>query len=168
MLVPRTPDERLAHLEGYPFSPHCLEADGGRLRYVDEGTAQAPVVWLQHGEPSWSYDFRRVVRVLVGAGYRVIAPDLVGFGRSDKPVLEDAHICGYRVRTLETMIAPTALVGAVRIESRPRSLPLDADLTIRPSWPVWATVHLLTGRRVSLASEQLSGRPERLSGRMAP
>jgi haloalkane dehalogenase len=86
----RTPDDRFADLPGYPFAPHYVEvADGagGRLRvhHLDEGPAGGPVVLLLHGEPSWSYLYRTMIPVLVGAGLRCVAPDLVGFGRSDKP-----------------------------------------------------------------------------------
>jgi haloalkane dehalogenase len=86
----RTPDERFDNLPGYPFAPHYLEVesgDGGSLRvhYVDEGPRDAPPVLLMHGEPSWSYLYRKMIPILAVAGHRVIAPDLVGFGRSDKP-----------------------------------------------------------------------------------
>jgi haloalkane dehalogenase len=86
----RTPDDRFENLSGYPFEPHYAEIDdldGGTLRvhYLDEGPADAAPVLLMHGEPSWSYLYRHMVPVLVAAGHRVIAPDLVGFGRSDKP-----------------------------------------------------------------------------------
>jgi haloalkane dehalogenase len=90
MDVYRTPDDRFANLPGYPFAPHYAEVpsgDGGRLRvhYLDEGPGAAPVVLLMHGEPSWSYLYRTMIPVLVDAGLRCVAPDLVGFGRSDKP-----------------------------------------------------------------------------------
>jgi haloalkane dehalogenase len=86
----RTPDDRFAGLAGYPFEPHYaeiddLEGDTLRVHYLDEGPADAAPVLLMHGEPSWSYLYRHMVPVLVAAGHRVIAPDLVGFGRSDKP-----------------------------------------------------------------------------------
>ena len=92
----RTPDERftgLASLEGsarYAFEPHYLEVpdgDGGRLRvhHLDEGPRDGRVVLCLHGEPSWSYLYRHMIPLFVAAGHRVIAPDLVGFGRSDKP-----------------------------------------------------------------------------------
>ncbi len=88
----RTPDARFAALPGYPFAPHYLEIDdgeGGRLRihYLDEGPRGATPVLLLHGEPSWSYLYRKMIPGLVERGYRVLAPDLVGFGRSDKPTL---------------------------------------------------------------------------------
>jgi len=87
----RTPDECFADLPGYPFEPHYVEvpsADGGRLRvhYLDEGNPDGRVVLLLHGEPSWSFLYRTMIPVLAGAGLRCIAPDLIGFGRSDKPV----------------------------------------------------------------------------------
>jgi haloalkane dehalogenase len=81
----RTPDERFANLPGYPFAPHYLTVEGVRVHYLDEGPADAPPVLLLHGEPSWSYLYRKMVPLITAAGYRVIAPDLVGFGRSDKP-----------------------------------------------------------------------------------
>jgi haloalkane dehalogenase len=86
MDVLRTPDERFADLPGYPFEPHYVElADRLRVHYVDEGPAGAEVVLCLHGEPSWSYLYRRMIPVFVDAGLRAVAPDLVGFGRSDKP-----------------------------------------------------------------------------------
>jgi haloalkane dehalogenase len=90
MLALRTPDERFANLPDYPFTPHYLmidDSEGGtlRLHYVDEGEATAPVVLMLHGEPTWSFLYRKMIPIIVAAGYRVIAPDLIGFGRSDKP-----------------------------------------------------------------------------------
>ncbi|HET6875395.1 MAG TPA: haloalkane dehalogenase [Acidimicrobiales bacterium] len=82
----RTPDERFQGLPGYDFEPHYAEVDGGlRVHYLDEGPAQGPIVLLMHGEPSWSFLYRHMIPVLTDAGLRCIAPDLVGFGRSDKP-----------------------------------------------------------------------------------
>ena len=86
----RTPDGRFAGLPGYPFAPHYVEisdGEGGRLRIhcVDEGPRAATAVVLLHGEPTWSYLYRKMIPGLVALGYRVLAPDLVGFGRSDKP-----------------------------------------------------------------------------------
>ena len=86
----RTEDARFDRLPGYGFAPHYLEVDdseGGHLRvhYLDEGSRDAAPVLLMHGEPSWSYLYRKMIRPFVEAGHRVVAPDLVGFGRSDKP-----------------------------------------------------------------------------------
>ena len=91
MDVLRTPDERFEGLPGYDFSPHYVEVPSGagatlRVHHLDEGPADATeTVLLVHGEPSWSYLYRTMVPVLAEAGMRVVAPDLVGFGRSDKP-----------------------------------------------------------------------------------
>lgn len=82
----RTPDERFVGLPGYPFPANHVEVDGLRMHFVDEGPSDAPVVLLLHGEPSWSYLYRHMIPVLSGAGYHCIAPDLIGFGKSDKPV----------------------------------------------------------------------------------
>jgi haloalkane dehalogenase len=92
----RTPDASFADLEGYPFAPHYVEVDAGdgdtlRMHTVDEGDPDGPAVLLLHGEPSWSYLYRRMIPVFVEAGHRVVAPDLVGFGRSDKPVDEEDY-----------------------------------------------------------------------------
>jgi haloalkane dehalogenase len=81
----RTPDQRFANLPGYDFAPHYAEVAGLRMHYVDEGPREAPVVLMLHGEPSWSYLYRKLVPPIAAAGRRAIAPDLVGFGRSDKP-----------------------------------------------------------------------------------
>lgn len=90
MKILRTPDERFANLPAFPFSPHYVEipdGEGGTLRvhYVDEGPPGGETVLLMHGEPSWSFLYRKMIPVLVREGFRCIAPDLVGFGRSDKP-----------------------------------------------------------------------------------
>lgn len=90
MDVLRTPDARFDGLDGYAFAPHyrTITADDGtplRIHYLDEGPRDAPPILLMHGEPSWSYLYRKFVGPLVAAGHRVVAPDLVGFGRSDKP-----------------------------------------------------------------------------------
>jgi haloalkane dehalogenase len=83
MDVFRTPDERFAALPGYPYAPHYAEVDELRLHHLDEGSG--PTVLCFHGEPSWSYLYRHMLDRLVAAGQRVVCPDLVGFGRSDKP-----------------------------------------------------------------------------------
>ncbi|GHO80373.1 haloalkane dehalogenase [Ktedonobacter sp. SOSP1-85] len=91
MEVLRTPDERFVNLPDYPFEPHYLEVDGLRVHYIDEGPREAAPVLLLHGEPSWSYLYRGMIPLLVAAGHRVIAPDLVGFGRSDKPTQREDY-----------------------------------------------------------------------------
>jgi len=91
----RTPDERFDNLPDYSFRPNYLHVDDGeggtlRVHYLDEGSPDGEVVLLLHGQPAWSYLYRHMIPPLVEAGFRVIAPDLVGFGRSDKPTrIED-------------------------------------------------------------------------------
>jgi haloalkane dehalogenase len=87
----RTPDDRFANLTGYPFAPHYLDVDGLRIHYVDEGPPTAAPVLMLHGEPSWSFLYRKMIPIVAGAGHRVIAPDLIGFGRSDKPVRREDY-----------------------------------------------------------------------------
>lgn len=82
--VLRTPDERFEHLQDYDFKPNYVEIDNLRIHYVDEGPKTAAPILLMHGEPSWSYLYRKMIPPLVNEGLRVIAPDLMGFGRSDK------------------------------------------------------------------------------------
>ena len=91
MQLLRTPDERFESLPGFPFEPHYLtliDSQSGvslRLHYLDEGPTDGVTLLLLHGEPSWCYLYRKMIPKLVAAGYRVVAPDLIGFGRSDKP-----------------------------------------------------------------------------------
>lgn len=87
----QTPDERFANLPGYPFAPHYVEVGGVRLHFVDEGPRDAAPVLMLHGEPSWSYLYRKMVPIVASAGSRVVAPDLVGFGRSDKPAQREDY-----------------------------------------------------------------------------
>ncbi len=97
MHVLRTPDDRFAGLPGFSFDPHYVEVDSGdgdeilRIHYLDEGPPDGEVVLLMHGEPSWSYLYRKMIPVLAEAGLRCIAPDLVGFGRSDKPAAQSDY-----------------------------------------------------------------------------
>jgi haloalkane dehalogenase len=91
MDIVRTPDERFAALPGYPFAPHYVDVSGVRMHYLDEGPREAAPLLLLHGEPSWSFLYRKMVPPLVRAGHRVVAPDLVGFGRSDKPTDRRAY-----------------------------------------------------------------------------
>jgi haloalkane dehalogenase len=79
----RTPDDRFAALPDFPWEPKYVESDGLRVAYIDEG--DGPIVFLLHGMPSWGFLWRHVVPPLLEAGYRCVVPDLIGFGRSDKP-----------------------------------------------------------------------------------
>jgi haloalkane dehalogenase len=83
----RTPDERFENLQGYPYEPHYVEVDGLRLHHIEEGSG--PTVLCFHGEPDWSYLYRHMLERLVSSGHRVVVPDLVGFGKSDKPTDQD-------------------------------------------------------------------------------
>ena len=112
----RTSDDRFENLPGYPFAPHYIEVDdqdGGMLRihYVDEGPADGQVVLCLHGEPSWSYLYRKMVPVFVDAGYRAIAPDLPGFGRSDKPAARDDYTYDRHVAWMRGVIEGLDLKG---------------------------------------------------------
>ena len=91
MDILRTPDERFSNLPGYNFAPHYIEVDGIRIHYIDEGLKDAEPVLLLHGEPSWCYLYRKMIPIITFAGYRAIAPDLVGFGRSDKPAQREDY-----------------------------------------------------------------------------
>ena len=91
----RTPDDRFRNLPEYPFYPNYVEVSDGeggslRIHYVDEGPKEGDPVLLMHGEPSWSYLYRKMIPIILDAGHRAVAPDLVGFGRSDKPT-ERSH-----------------------------------------------------------------------------
>ncbi|MEO1554201.1 MAG: haloalkane dehalogenase [Pseudomonadota bacterium] len=87
----RTPEDRFANLVDYPFAPNYVEVEGYRIHYVDAGPRDGELVLLMHGQPSWSYLYRHMIPLLTAEGYRVIAPDLVGFGKSDKPLEQTDH-----------------------------------------------------------------------------
>ncbi|MBV8063560.1 MAG: alpha/beta fold hydrolase [Nevskia sp.] len=107
--VLRTPDERFAALPEFPFQSHYAELPdprGGTLRmaYVDEGPRQAPVALMLHGEPTWSYLYRKPIAAVAAAGYRAVAPDLIGFGRSDKPLDRGAYTYQAHVDWLRALV----------------------------------------------------------------
>jgi tRNA(adenine34) deaminase len=92
----RTPDDAFAGLPGYPWTARYIDSLPGlaglRMHYLDEGPHDAPVTWLcLHGNPAWSYLYRHMVPVFLAAGHRVVAPDMIGFGKSDKPLQEVQH-----------------------------------------------------------------------------
>lgn len=91
MSVLRTDSHRFVGLPGWPYTAQFVELDGVRMAYVDDGPRAAAPVLLLHGEPSWSYLYRKMIPDLVAAGHRVIAPDLIGFGQSDKPTERAAY-----------------------------------------------------------------------------
>jgi haloalkane dehalogenase len=102
--VVRTPDERFDALADWPFEPRYLEVDGLRVHYVDEGPQDAEPFLLVHGEPTWGYLYRRWIPRLVEAGFRVIVPDHVGFGRSDKVVDDDWYVIERHVEVQRALI----------------------------------------------------------------
>jgi haloalkane dehalogenase len=105
MRILRTPDARFDRLPGYPFQPHYADVgDGIRVHYVDEGPKDAPPVLLLHGEPSWSYLYRKMIPPIAKAGYRAIAPDLVGFGKSDKLADESDYSYARHVGWMRSLI----------------------------------------------------------------
>jgi haloalkane dehalogenase len=108
MDVYRTPDERFEGLTGYPFAPHYVEQDGLRVHYVDEGSGE-PVL-LMHGEPTWSFLYRKMVPILARSA-RAIAPDYVGFGRSDKPVGRYWYSYDAHYAVIERLVAELGLAG---------------------------------------------------------
>lgn len=107
----RTPDARFENLPGYPFAPHYVEIDGLRMHYVDEGPRDGGVVLLLHGEPSWSYLYRHMIPPLAAAGFRVVAPDLIGFGKSDKLLRQDDYSYQMHVDTITAFIESLELRG---------------------------------------------------------
>ena len=101
----RTPGERFENLPGFPYKPHYVDDlkgyDGLRLHYIDEGSKDSNEVFLcLHGQPTWSYLYRKMIRVFIEAGYRAVAPDYFGFGRSDKPVEEEVYTFDFHRNSL--------------------------------------------------------------------
>jgi haloalkane dehalogenase len=109
MEVLRTPDERFENLPDYPYKPNYLEVPDGeggvlRLHYLDEGPANGEPILLIHGEPTWSYLYRKMIPVLTAAGHRCLVPDLIGFGRSDKPVSMEVHTYKFHVDAISEWV----------------------------------------------------------------
>jgi haloalkane dehalogenase len=106
----RTPDERFASLPDFPFAPHYVDVPSGdgrgdlRVHYLDEGPADGDVVLCLHGEPSWCFLYRTMIPALTAAGLRCVAPDLIGFGRSDKPTARDDYTYGRHVEWMRAAL----------------------------------------------------------------
>ena len=116
----RTPDERFRDLPGFPFTPHYTDVpdgDGGALRihHVDDGPGDGPIVLCMHGQPTWSYLYRHMIPILTEAGLRVLAPDLVGFGRSDKPAARDDYTFERQVGWLNAWLRQSDLRGVTLV-----------------------------------------------------
>jgi len=147
----RTPDERFTDLPGYPFEPHYLEWQGLRMHYLDEGSAAAEPILLLHGEPDWSYLYRKMVPILA-ARFRVVAPDYLGFGRSDKPTAIDWYSFDRHVDSVKNLVrqldlrritvvvqdwgGPIGLRAAVEMRDRfARLVVLNTGLFADEGWP---------------------------------
>lgn len=116
----RTPDERFANLPDFPFDPRytdVADGEGGTLRihHVDAGPSNGPIVLCMHGQPTWSYLYRKMIPVLVAAGLRVLAPDLVGFGRSDKPARREDYSYNRQVEWLSAWLVANDVRGATLV-----------------------------------------------------
>jgi haloalkane dehalogenase len=147
--VYRTPDERFGGLPGYPFEPHYLEWQGLRMHYLD--VAEAEPILLLHGEPDWSYLYRKMVPILAGR-FRVVAPDYLGFGRSDKPTAMDWYSFDRHVESIKNLVrqldlrritlvvqdwgGPIGLRAAVEMKDRfARLVVLNTGLFGGDDWP---------------------------------
>jgi haloalkane dehalogenase len=183
----RTPEERFAELAGFPFEPRYATLPSGvRVHYIDEGEAGAEPVLLLHGQPTWSYLYRHVINGLVARGKRAVAPDLVGFGRSDKPLERGAHTVAAHVGWLREFVDAAGLPGftlVVQDWGGPFGLALlasapdrvlrivaantalhtaGADLAGRLAWPC----HAGAGETVTIADALLDY--QRLTQELAP
>ncbi|MCT4543139.1 MAG: haloalkane dehalogenase [Vallitalea sp.] len=99
-----TPESAFANLKDYPFKANYMDLGGVKMHYLDEGDKNNKTIFLLHGQPTWSYLYRHMIPILVKEGYRVIAPDLIGFGKSDKPVDSKAHTYASHVKWMSTFI----------------------------------------------------------------
>lgn len=110
--VYRTPDAHFENLPGFDFTPHYKDISGYRVHYLDEGPRDGEVILMLHGEPTWSYLYRKMVPVLTKTGYRCIVPDLIGFGRSDKPASMDVHTYKFHVDAMAELVKALDLKDA--------------------------------------------------------
>src|SRR5213076_704961 len=150
MDILRTPDERFVNLPDYTFEPHYVEVDGLRIHYLDEGPSNGEPVLLLHGEPSWSYLYRTMIPIISAAGYRAIAPDLVGFGRSDKPAHRTDYTYQRHVDWMHAFIAAIELRDATFVGQDRGGiigLRLVAEQAARSARVVAANTFLPTGDR---------------------
>jgi len=149
MEILRTPDDCFAKLPDYPFEPHYTEVDGVRIHYVDTGPADAAPVLMLHGEPSWSYLYRKMIPGIVAAGHRAVAPDLVGFGRSDKPAKREDYTYQRHVDWIAGVVTNLDLTGITLVcqdWGGLIGLRLVADMGERFARVIAANTFLPTGR----------------------
>ena len=107
--VLRTPDRYFENLEDYPFKANYITINGLRMHYVDEGPQDGQVVLMLHGEPTWSYLYRKMIPIFVKAGYRAIAPDLIGFGKSDKLMRQKDYSYTFHVDMMKKFMTRVGL-----------------------------------------------------------
>ncbi len=110
-MILRTPEDRFGDLPNFEYTPNYLEVEGMRVHYIDEGSRGSNAILLMHGEPSWSFLYRHMIRILRSAGFRVLAPDLIGFGRSDKLSKQTDHTYGKHVEWMNTWFRKLNLEG---------------------------------------------------------
>ena len=176
----RTPDERFANLPGFDFAPHYVDWRGHRVHYLDEGRGERVFLCL-HGEPTWSYLYRKMIPRFVASGARVVAPDFVGFGRSDKPDDESLYTFDFHRQFLLDFIARLELRhitlvvqdwGGVLGLTLPMEVPIDGlfimntalatgDLPLSEGFVAWrayvaANPDLACGKLLARACPRLS------------
>ena len=120
MEVLRTSDDRFSNLVDFPFAPHYLsklkDYDGLRLHYIDEGSRTSNYTFLcLHGQPTWSYLYRKMIPIFVNAGYRVVAPDYYGFGKSDKPVKDEVYTFDFHRNSMIEFIQNLDLTNIILV-----------------------------------------------------
>jgi haloalkane dehalogenase len=111
----RTPEERFSDLPDFGYAPSYVDIDGLRMAYLDVGPVDAPTVLLLHGEPAWGFLYRRMIPPLIDAGYRCLVPDLIGFGRSDKPVDQAAYTYNGHVAWMHAFLDAIDLAPGARL-----------------------------------------------------
>ena len=112
-MIKRTPDDRFDNIPDYPFAPNYFDWGEVRLHYLDDG--EGPPVVLFHGEPTWSFLYRKIIPVLVASGYRAIAPDYFGFGKSDKPIDPDAYTYDAHTESMTALLRSLDISGACAV-----------------------------------------------------
>ncbi len=117
--IVRTPDSAFKNLKDYPFTPNYMELTGRiRMHYIEEGKDNKKTIFLFHGQPSWSYLYRHMIPPLVNDGYHVIAPDLIGFGKSDKPTHAKDHTFSNHVTWMSEFVNRLGITNATAFYAR--------------------------------------------------